>query len=250
MIILDVGSARGEFASFMSSLSEDYIVYAIEPNPVSAEKISKKVGIKVRNLAIANIDYPKSMKFSVSRNPELGSLKKLNPHLDRAIYSSHLGDAEFMEEIDVRVMSLFDFFQEERIDTCDFLKIDAQGSDWEVILSARERISYIKIIALECAYEERYSLYQDESDIKIITDGLDSLGFSIVWIVPNGGGEANLIAYNRSFGLTKYFELQSELQLLGAPCLKLTGTKPHTQLQNFRRKLWFIERRLRMMAIG
>ena len=250
MIIVDVGSARGEFASFITDISNDHVVYAIEPNPISAKKIDHKVGIQVRNLAIANVDFPKTMKFSVSRNPELGSLKQLNPNLDREIYSSHLADVEVVELIDVPVKSLFDFFREEGIAICDFLKIDAQGSDWEVVLSAGERISDIRIIALEAAYEEKYSLYEDESNLRKITEGLDSLGFSIVWLVPNGGGEANLIAYNRSMGLTKYFEMQSELRLLEAPCLKLTGIKPHSQLQNFRRRLWFIERRLRMLANG
>jgi FkbM family methyltransferase len=248
LIIVDVGSSRGEFALFVSNLSSTHKVYAIEPNPQSAQKISNGGGIEVRNLAIANVDHPETLKFSVSRNPELGSLKQVNPHLDREIYSAHMADVEFVEEIDVRTISLFDFFGEEDISTCDLLKVDAQGSDWEVILSARERIADVKIIALECAYEEKYSLYKDESNIETIIDGLDSLGFSIVWVVPNGGGEANLVAYNRSLGLSKYFELQSELQLLNAPCLKLTGNKLHSRVQKIRRKFWFIERRLRMLA--
>jgi len=245
MIIMDVGASFGEFAKFVSKLSGEHRVIAIEPNPKSAATIKRSKGIEVHEIALDNVNEVGSIILRISKNPELSSLSQLNPDLDTEVYVNHLESVQFSHETTVPVMSLKYFMKKENISTIDLLKIDAQGKDWDVVLSAGELIAKVKVLILEVCYEERLSLYENERDASHIIPLLDRLGFSLVWLVPNGGGEANMIAYNRVYGFENYIKVQNELMLLKAPCLKLNPEPLVPMKIQIRRKLWFVERRLR-----
>ena len=245
MIIMDVGASFGEFAKFISNLDPGHRVIAIEPNPASASCIKKYQKIEVHEIALDNVVGSGLITLRVSQNPELSSIMRVNPSLDSEIYANHIASAEFSHDIKVPVMSLKNFMEAEKIATIDLLKIDAQGKDWDVVLSAGELIDQVKVLILEVCYEERLSLYENEAGLSSIIPQLDDLGFSLVWLVPNGGGEANLIAYNRKYGFEYFLRVQDELKLLRAPYLKL-NPEPRIKLSTqLRRRIWFIERRLR-----
>jgi hypothetical protein len=108
-------------------------------------------------------------------------------------------------------------------------------------------IAKVKVLILEVCYEERLLLYENERDASHIIPLLDRLGFSLVWLVPNGGGEAIMIAYNRDYGFENYIKVQNVLMLLKAPCLKLNPEPLVPMKIQIRRKLWFVERRLRQI---
>ena len=170
---------------------------------------------------------------------------RVNPSLNSTIYANHIASAEFSHDISVPVMSLKNFMEAETIPTIDLLKIDAQGKDWDVVISAGDLIGQVKVLILEVCYEERLSLYENEVGLSSIVPQLDHLGFALVWLVPNGGGEANLIAYNRKYGFEYFLRVQDELKLLRAPCLKL-NPEPRIKLsRRLRKRAWFVERRLR-----
>ena len=247
MIIVDVGASYGEFSRFISNLSPNHRVIAVEPNPTSAACIRKFQRIEVHEIALDNVDEGGFINFRISQNPELSSIIKVNPNLNAVIYAHHLASAEFSHEIRVPVMSLEKFMEIGGIPTIDLLKIDAQGKDWDVVLSAGELIAEVKVLILEVCYEERLSLYENELDVSYIIPKLDNLGFSLVWLVPNGGGEANLIAYNRKHGYENFLRIQDELKLLEAPCLKLNPDPRIAIATQIRRRFWFIERRLRRL---
>lgn len=245
MIIMDVGASFGEFAKFISDLDPDHRVIAIEPNPESAAKIKKFQNIEVHEIALDNVAGRGFINLKVSQNPELSSIMRVNPSLNSTIYANHIASAEFSHDISVPVMSLKNFMEAETIPTIDLLKIDAQGKDWDVVISAGDLIGQVKVLILEVCYEERLSLYENEVGLSSIVPQLDHLGFALVWLVPNGGGEANLIAYNRKYGFEYFLRVQDELKLLRAPCLKL-NPEPRIKLsRRLRKRAWFVERRLR-----
>ena len=245
MIIMDVGASFGEFAKFISDLDPDHRVIAIEPNPASAARIKKFQKIEVHEIALDKVMGSGFINLRVSQNPELSSIMRVNPSLNSAIYADHIASAEFSHDLKVPVMSLKNFMEVEMISTIDLLKIDAQGKDWDVVLSAGELISQVKVLILEVCYEERLSLYENEIGLSSIIPQLDDLGFCLVWLVPNGAGEANLIAYNRKYGFEYFLQVQDELKLLRAPCLKLNPEPRVKVSRRLRRRVWFIERRLR-----
>jgi FkbM family methyltransferase len=244
MIVVDVGASSGDFAVFISNLEANHRVLAIEPHPESAKKLRKFQEIEVHEIAL-NYDVESGLAIlRVSQNPELSSIVRINPNLNSIIYADHIQASRLSHEVLVRVMSLENFMTVEEIHSIDFLKIDAQGKDWDIVLSAGDLIAKVKVLAMEVCYEKSLSLYENELDFVQIVHQLDLLGFSVVWLVPNGGGEANLLAYNRKYGYETFLRIQDELELLSAPCLKLNPQKRFSAISQIRSRFWFIERRM------
>jgi FkbM family methyltransferase len=247
MIVIDIGASDGEFSSFIVAHHLNCIVYAIEPNPESAMKIEKNSRIQVRPLAIGLVDKAGIADLHISLNPELSSIIEANSRLNCEVWSSHLESIRHVGTIQVPILSLEMFMTSEGISEIDFLKIDAQGQDWQVFLSAYQLISKIKVLAMEVSYETRLALYANEQGMSQIVQGLDSKGFTVAWVVPNGGGEANLIAYNRNYGFEAYLEILDDLKLKNAPCLKLDISPRLGIARTLRRRLWFLERRYKLL---
>lgn len=245
MIVIDVGASFGEFAKFIARLSTEHRVIAIEPNPTSAAAIKNFLNIEVHEIALDRVSESGFITLRISQNPELSSILRINPQLDLGLYADHIASAKFSREINVPVMSLKNFMEREGITAIDLLKIDAQGKDWDIVQSAGDLIANVKVLIIEVCYEDGLSLYENEVGLASIFPQLHVLGFSLAWLVPNGGGEANLIAYNRRHGYNQFLCIQEELKLLQAPCLKLNPNPRVKLTSQLRRKFWFIERRLR-----
>jgi hypothetical protein len=103
----------------------------------------------------------------------------------------------------------------------DFLKIDTQGTDLEVLESAGRKISAIKALGMELPYSAESALYESETHLKIALERVQSLGFSPMRIIPNGGGECNLFLRNENLGFSDYFQIEEEMRLESAPTLKI-----------------------------
>jgi FkbM family methyltransferase len=247
MIVIDVGASDGEFSSFIVTNHLNCMVYAIEPNPVSAKKIERNSRIQVRPLAIGLVEKAGIANLHISMNPELSSIIEANAQLNREVWSNHLESLTHVGTIEVPILSLEMFMTSEGISEVDFLKIDAQGQDWQVFLSAFHLISKIKVLAMEVSYETSLALYANEQGMSQIVQGLDSKGFTVAWVVPNGGAEANLIAYNRNYGFEAYLEILEDLNLKNAPSLKLDLSPRLGITSTLRRRLWFLERRYKLL---
>jgi len=113
----------------------------------------------------------------------------------------------------------------------DFLKIDTQGGDLEVFLSAGSFLKDIRAAVLEFPYTSKESMYEDEIDIVTAIKELSAYNFYPVRIVPNGGAECNVFIRNGNFTLEQYFRLEKDLQFEKAPTLKLGRHNPYVNMK-------------------
>jgi FkbM family methyltransferase len=127
----------------------------------------------IQECALSCVDIPKTMKFYVSNNDYGTSSLYPNDEV-------HLG--KIKKVIDVPVYSLkmfFDGFPWNRFDYIDYLKIDAQGSDLNILKSAgsylSERVVYVTaegdgyqyIGAHECSQQNIISYMETQNFIHI-----------------------------------------------------------------------------------
>jgi FkbM family methyltransferase len=133
-VLLDVGAAIGETAVPMRKRFPNAKVYAIEPNPVQFKKLAKK-GFKHNvwcyNLGISDAQGVKMMTFNPS-HPDAGSL---------------YGGVGV--EVPVRVDTLDAFCEFHGIKGVDFLKIDTEGWELNVLKGAAETLKNTKAIYVE-----------------------------------------------------------------------------------------------------
>lgn len=196
-------------------------VLAIEPLPDIANQIPRRANLKVLRAGIRDVSEPRSEVLIRSAQSELSSFVELNPEADPNLWSYHLPLAREADRVSVQAMSLETVFRRYAIQRVDFLKIDAQGIDLEVLRSCRSYLPAVAAVCLEVPFSTRSSLYAGEPDAATVISEVQRLGFAPVRLVPNGAGEANLFAANLQLPIDNYFRLEDRLEFRKAPTLKI-----------------------------
>jgi FkbM family methyltransferase len=231
LIVVDVGAASGEFSKFIykqrSRIGNDHLrVIAIEPILGKAQKIKDKYsGIEVLQCGIRNVQFEQKENFFIHANQDLSSFKNFNPDLDEVMWKEHLSGFSHGPGVEVKVKSLELVMTELKLKKIDFLKIDTQGIDLEVLESAGRFINKINAVVLEFPYYKKSQLYKDEILLVDAINRLSELNFVPARVIPNGAGECNLFAFREGFGLEAYWDLENRLNLSLAPVLKITSVR-------------------------
>ncbi len=129
-VIFDVGANVGQSAARFLTWFPEATIYCFEPSAQSVTELRKRLGGRVRSFAIA-----------------LGS------HAGQARLA-HTGKSETFRisdagEEDVAVQTVDLFCQEQGIERIDFLKVDTEGHDLEVLRGAESMLRQGKIAAVQ-----------------------------------------------------------------------------------------------------
>ncbi len=235
--VVDIGASEGLFANYVArqhglKSKNPAIVYAIEPIPEVASKIGSReniVKVIAAVLSEKSISVSGKASLNIFKNKELSSILTINGELDSNVWGEHMLGTLPIQTIEVPAFTLEQFMISYKIKCIDFLKIDTQGLDLDVLESAGQKITRIKAAVLEVPYSVETALYKSETDLSVALEKVKLLGFSPVRIVPNGGGECNLFLRHRSFSVADYFEMERELGFAQAPTLKIGPHNPYAK---------------------
>jgi FkbM family methyltransferase len=232
--VVDIGASQGLFTNYVAAIYRDkrndqIQIFAVEPIPEVASRIESRKNIVVVVAAVLpdnRIPPTGIVRLNVLKNVELSSILHLNNGLDTKVWSEHLSGTEVERVIEVPAITLEQLMNSYKIPHIDFLKIDTQGTDLDVLESAGDKISAIKAVVMEFPYSADSALYESETHLRIALERVQSLGFSPVRIIPNGGGECNVFLRNTSLSLSDYFQIEDEMGLEKAPTLKIGPHDP------------------------
>lgn len=167
-VVMDIGAYIGDFAIYAAQKAFRGIVYALEPDPdnyrllVWNKKYNKVTNLKTYKQAITNKNGKTKLFFSQSV-PTLNSIMSGHMNLYKTVSS----------------MNLLTFMQKVRIKRLNFLKIDIEGGEYDLILNLnKEVLNKIEKIVLEF-----HDYINGTFHYKIMKDYLEANGFS-VHIVP------------------------------------------------------------------
>lgn len=140
---IDIGANRGDFIDLALSLPVTSFITGFEPiptlNSALQKKYQRKPNVTIRSEAISSKDEVRSFNINISR-PELSSFEKLTPSGQESYKASNI------EMLQVESITL-DSFLKNRPMIPFFLKVDAQGHDYDILNSlswgAVSRIKYI-----------------------------------------------------------------------------------------------------------
>jgi len=139
--VIDIGAHIGVFSIYAAELSQTGKVYAFEPfidNFAMLEKhkaINKKDNLLVYNKGVSNTSGTQTLYLSPDNNTGGHSLHLKN-------FSS--------KTIDIKTVTLKSFCDTERIDKIDFLKMDCEGSEFEIIQSDESILQRVNKLIMEC----------------------------------------------------------------------------------------------------
>jgi FkbM family methyltransferase len=146
-VFFDIGANIGDYSIELGLEFPDASIYAFEPNPISYRILQSKV--KNLNLKFYNIGFGSSesnLDFYTDKN-DLGSSHG-------SFYKEVLTDIhKYKDLLSLRIKStkLDTFCVDNDISYIDFLKIDTEGNEFDILLGARKLIleDRIKLIQFE-----------------------------------------------------------------------------------------------------
>jgi len=207
-VVFDIGANNGE--STQSYLQDpDTHIYAFEPNPVLVEDIRKKFKDQPRHHvfqnAVADIEGdmmfylagpvdPNHPMFHVEGTSNWGCSSLLP--FSETVHQVWTNRPDFKSfgAIPTRVIRLDSFVKEHKIETIDYLHIDAQGMDLRVMKSLGSYLPIVKEGVLEAPADYTKRIYDASHTAEEAISFLKENGFSIVNIENNDaqGNEVNI----------------------------------------------------------
>jgi FkbM family methyltransferase len=188
-IWIDVGAHEGETTLPYAAQDPWLLVYAFEPNLRAASRIMARLRNYVV-LPIAISEHDGSAELQLNSYEQSSSLLPLDPEgVKKWVTEQHV---EVVGSVIVPTMRLDTFMNAAGLKSVDYLKVDAQGLDLDVVKSAGDRLRDIAKVQLE-ATTSSYRQYVGAPDKSVIVDYMESRGFRLTGeVLQTHGQEANL----------------------------------------------------------
>ncbi|HEV2900226.1 MAG TPA: FkbM family methyltransferase [Pseudaminobacter sp.] len=195
-VILDIGCNDGTDSRRFLRLCPKAQLYCFEPDPRAAARFKKNMKLhldKVRlfEIAISNrngrIDFhPSNADGSAKEWDQSGSIRQPKNHLVEHDW------VRFDRPISVETRTLDDWCSEANLSRIDFIWMDVQGAESDVIAGGRHTLSNTRFIYTEYSDHE---LYEGQLSLQAILGLLPS--FEVVTCYPDGV-EGNVLLRNTS----------------------------------------------------
>lgn len=156
--VIHVGGHHGEERDFYKSFSR---VVWFEPNPIACKQLEENIKDepthKVVNVGI--YDTPKKAQLNIANNGQSSSLLELGLHKE---YHPQI---KYVDKIEVNLIRLDAYFDKAQIVDFNFLNIDVQGVELNVIKSMGDLITHMDYIYVEVNDAEVYEGCSQIQDI-------------------------------------------------------------------------------------
>ncbi len=142
-VIFDVGANKGEYSKFVRETFPAAKIYSFEPNPHSFKALPKEIkdsGTKAFNIGFSA--KSQDMPIFIDENDKTTERASL--------YKETLNnEKKFSKKIRAKLSTLDNFTTENKIDCIDFLKIDVEGHELEVLRGATRLIKEKNLGAIQ-----------------------------------------------------------------------------------------------------
>ncbi len=176
-VFFDIGAHTGETISFFGKNLNLKVIYSFEASPLSfktlnsnLKKIQSKIPnsqINIENLAVGSSSKKIKIKHFIESSSS--TIKKINTSSKyfkkKKKLISSLNHPNYFREIDVNQISIDEYIIQKNIKKIDFLKIDTEGSEYDIIKGATKNIKKIKLILFEHHFDDMISKEYKFSDI-------------------------------------------------------------------------------------
>ncbi len=189
LIILDIGGCEGEDSVKYAKLFPQSSIFVFEPLPHNQQMILENIkNYKLNNIImipVAVTDESGMQEFYVSSGQPDNCEKDLDWDFGNKSSSllppdKHINIIpwlKFKEVINVPVIRLYDFLEEQHILTIDFIHLDVQGAELKVLQGAKDKIKNVKLIWLEVA---EITLYKEQPIRKDIEKFMKNNNFCLI----------------------------------------------------------------------
>jgi FkbM family methyltransferase len=175
-IVFDVGAHRGESLFKIYNLLRSPVVHSFEPSPDSFASLSATFrdwpGLQLNNLALG--EAKGEVGFRQYHGSAVNSVLPIHRNTPNV-----LRDVPLLETVTVKMDTLDDYCARKDVDRIDWLKIDAQGYDLNVLKGARQVLAEARValVSLEVNF---IPMYEGEGTFCEILSYMESRGYKLV----------------------------------------------------------------------
>lgn len=143
-IIFDIGANKGDWTREIHALHPQAAIFAFEPIEETFKILQQTA------------PFAQTFHFALGSNNSRITFGKSSESECSSKYSEALGDLNAYEEVDIKCGD--EFVREKQITHIDYLKIDAEGMDYEVLLGFKQTIADNKISIIQFEYS-KYNIH-------------------------------------------------------------------------------------------
>ena len=175
--ILDVGAHKGESINLFLSNFKTKTIYSFEASPTTFKILLDKIDyfrnkfqsskIIIENYAIGSVKKKVSLKqLKESSSSTIRNLNENSKYFKKKLFFLQGNKkSSFFKEIEIEQITLSDYLTKHSIGNIDFLKIDTEGYEFEVLIGAKDILSKVGIVLFEHHYDDMISKNYKFSDI-------------------------------------------------------------------------------------
>lgn len=174
-VLFDVGANIGNYSKVLHNTFPSADIFSFEPNTVTYEALEKNLGefhnIRRCNLGLSRETKEASIYFEQQNHisPFTTLYKELVPEQD-------------VLEMSIHLTTLDNFCYEHGIEEIDFLKIDTEGHEYDVLMGAKEMIRNQKVKIIQFEFNEMHVISRVFlRDLYLLLKGYD-----FYRLLPNG----------------------------------------------------------------
>jgi FkbM family methyltransferase len=189
-VFIDIGAHKGETIELFTKNFFIKKIYSFEASPINYEllkkkekrfiKINKDTEIVIENMALgANNTTEVFKQFNESSSSTFKKIDKNSKYFKRKFkLLNYFSKDNVYRELDIKVQKLQDYIIHKNLTRIDFLKIDTEGYEYEILLGLGNKISLVKIIMFEHHYD---NMIKKDYNFRHINDLLLNKNFKQVY---------------------------------------------------------------------
>ena len=164
-ILIDIGAHKGESIKLFSKNFIIKKIITFEASPINFEFLKKKIDenkqeynnteIVLENIALgAENKIIEFNQFNESSSSTIKDINKESKYYKRKFrLINFLNNKKTFQKIKIKVLKLKDYIEKNNIKKIDFIKIDTEGYEFEILLGLENKIKLVDIIMFEHHYD-------------------------------------------------------------------------------------------------
>ena len=164
-ILMDIGAHKGESIKLFSKNFIIKKIISFEASPINFEFLKKKIDenkqeynnteIVLENIALgAENKIIEFNQFNESSSSTIKDINKESKYYKRKFrLINFLNNKKTFQKIKIKVLKLKDYIEKNNIKKIDFIKIDTEGYEFEILLGLENKIKLVDIIMFEHHYD-------------------------------------------------------------------------------------------------
>ena len=176
-IFLDVGAHKGESINFFLKELNIKNIYSFEASQINFDELKKRLprlikkfnetNIYIENIALGAIEKKVILKqFNESSSSTISDINENSSYFKKKHkYINKKKNNTFYQNVETFTIPLSKYLMNKKIDNIDFLKIDTEGYELNILIGLKNDIKNVKIIFFEHHYDNMINKDYNFGDI-------------------------------------------------------------------------------------